>query len=189
MKTESINASEKGEINNHGLVHQEAITIGIPTTPELIESFVQISDQASLNENSNNSDRPPQWLVEFESLAGSPPFNDAHTKHLLAYADSLPISEERSVIYALIASQVAPSTFQRLLWPKVWDPSTSPDIARIIANTVFNLPEEIMFSYLLALLQYPDKETRAMAQNVLWGYFPDIPESEYPHAIQAHLTR
>jgi hypothetical protein len=91
--------------------------------------------------------------------------------------------------YAIISDQAEPATFQGLIWPKVWNSSTELEVCRIIANTVPKMPEETMFPYLLALLQHPDEETRAIARGVLWGYFPDIPESDYARAIQYLILR
>ena len=103
---------------------------------------------------------------------------------LWAYADSLEDQENRLVAYALFADQAEPVVFQTVIWPKIWDSSTDLEVCRIIANTVPKMPEETMFPYLLALLQHPDEETQAIARGVLWGYFPDIPESDYARAVQ-----
>ena len=168
---------------------EQTITIGIPTTAELVQKLVQTSDSNALIGKSDDSGPPPPWLVEFESLAGKPPLDGNRAMRLWDHADAMPDGEQKSVFYAMVADQVDPITFQRLIWPKVWDPSTRPEVARIIANTVTKQPEEIMFPYLLALLQHRDEDTRAMARGVLWGYFPNIPESEYPQAVQLRNIR
>ena len=162
----------------------EDLSIGIPATAKLVEALTQASAHGGLSEDPHTNQPPPAWLMEFEALAGTAPLDAGLATKLWAYAESLPETEDRLIAYAMIADRVDLETFQGLIWSKVWDPSTNPDVARTIANVVPMLPEEWMFPYLLALLRHPDEETRAMARGVLWGYFPDVPETEYPRAVQ-----
>ena len=163
---------------------RETVAIGVPTTMELVQKLTQTSGSHVVTGAEGDSGPPPLWLTEFESLAGNPPLDEARVIRLWAFIEAMPDGERKSVFYAMIADQADPTTFQKVIWPKVWNPSTPPDESRIIANIVPKLPEDIMFPYLLALLQHPDEETQAIARGVLWGYFPDVHESEYPRAIQ-----
>ena len=163
---------------------EPALSIGLPTTAEIVQRLTQESTHSSLLGVGGDSGPPPPWLADFESMAGTGPLNPAQVIKLWAYADSLEDQESRLVAYALIADQAEPVVFQTVIWPKIWDSSTDLEVCRIIANTVPKMPEETMFPYLLALLQHPDEETQAIARGVLWGYFPDVHESEYPRAIQ-----
>jgi hypothetical protein len=126
----------------------------------------------------------PAWLVTFESLAGKVPLDRNRVTKLLAFAETISDVNDRMTAYAMIADQADPKSFHELIWPQLWDASTDPDFSRIIANTVPKMPEELMFPYLVALLQHQDEETRSIARGVLWGYFPDVPESDYPRAVQ-----
>lgn len=168
---------------------EPALRIGLPTTAEIVEILTQDSTHAHLLGDSEDSGSPPPWLADFESMAGTGPLDPSRVIQLWAYVDSLEDREKRLVAYALIADQAEPRVFQAMIWPKVWNSSTDLEVCRIIANTVPKMPEETMFPYLLALLQHPDEETRAIARGILWGYFPDIPESDYARAIQYRNLR
>lgn len=165
------------------------LRIGLPTTAEIVEVLTQDSTRAHLLGDGGDSGSPPPWLADFDSMAGAGPLEPSRLIQLWAYADSLADQEKRLVAYALIADQAETGVFQSLIWPKVWNSSTDLEVCRIIANTVPKMPEETMFPYLLALLQHPDEETRAIARGVLWGYFPDVPESDYARAIQYRNIR
>jgi len=41
---------------------------------------------------------------------------------------------------------------------------------------------------LFALQKYSDLSMRAMAESVLWAYFPDEPTNNYPQAVQRFLA-
>lgn len=194
-KSDLISEKEKNETGPAAEFESERpsqnppLTIGIPTTRDLVEKFTQASDHFSPSGEDAALEPPPAWLAHFESLAGANPVNVNQATKLLAYADTLAESDRKLIAYAMIADQADAQAFQTLLWPKVWNPSTDPQIARAIANALPSKPEQLHLPYLLALLQHPDEETRTIARGVLWGYFPDIPESEYPRAVQTHLAR
>jgi len=168
---------------------EPALRIGLPTTAEIVEILTQDSTHTHLFGDGGDSGSPPSWLADFESMAGTGPLDTSRVIQLWAYADSLEDQEKRLVAYALIADQAETEVFQSLIWPKVWNSTTDLEVCRIIANTVPKMPEEIMFPYLLALLQHPDEETQAIARGVLGGYFPDIPESDYARAVQYRNIR
>jgi hypothetical protein len=49
-------------------------------------------------------------------------------------------------------------------------------------------PESFKFPALVALMKHSDEETRAMAESVLWAYFPDEPTNNYPQAVKKFLA-
>jgi len=162
----------------------QVIQLGLPTTAELVRNLVGSRSPNTLSETDDDVKATPAWLVTFESLAGKIPLDSDRVTRLLAFADKIPDVNDRMTAYAMIADQADPKSFHELIWPQLWDASTDPDFSRIIANTVPKMPEELMFSYLVALLQHYDEETRSIARGILWGYFPDVPESDYPRAVQ-----
>jgi hypothetical protein len=162
----------------------QVIQLGLPTTAELVRNLVGSRSPNTFSETDDDVKATPAWLVTFESLAGKIPLDSDRVTRLLAFADKIPDVNDRMTAYAMIADQADPKSFHELIWPQLWDASTDPDFSRIIANTVPKMPEELMFSYLVALLQHYDEETRSIARGILWGYFPDVPESDYPRAVQ-----
>ena len=162
----------------------QVIQLGLPTTAELVRNLVGSQYPNTLSETEDDVKATPAWLVTFESLAGKVPLDKNRVTKLLAFADTISDVNDRMTAFAMIADQADPKSFHELIWPQLWDASTDPDFSRIIANTVPKMPEELMFSYLVALLQHYDEETRSIARGILWGYFPDVPESDYPRAVQ-----
>jgi len=162
----------------------QVIQLGLPTTAELVRNLVGSRSPNTLSETDDDVKATPAWLVTFESLAGKVPLDRNRVTKLLAFADTISDVNDRMTAFAMIADQADPKSFHELIWPQLWDASTDPDFSRIIANTVPKMPEELMFPYLVALLQHQDEETRSIARGVLWGYFPDVPESDYPRAVQ-----
>jgi hypothetical protein len=162
----------------------QVIQLGLPTTAELVRNLVGSQSPNTLSETEDDVKATPSWLITFESLAGNVPLDGNRVTKLLAFAETIPDANDRMTAYAMIADQADPKSFHELIWPKLWDASMDPDISRIIANTVPKMPEDLMFSYLVALLQHHDEETRSIARGVLWGYFPDVRESDYPRAVQ-----
>ena len=162
----------------------QVIQLGLPTTAELVRNLVGSRSPNTLSETDDDVKATPAWLVTFESLAGKIPLDSDRVTRLLAFADKIPDVNDRMTAYAMIADQADPKSFHELIWPQLWDASKDPDFSRIIANTVPKMPEELMFPYLIALLQHYDEETRSIARGILWGYFPDVPESDYPRAVQ-----
>ena len=167
----------------------QVIQLGLPTTAELVRNLVGSRSPNTLSETDDDVKATPAWLVTFESLAGKIPLDSDRVTRLLAFADKIPDVNDRMTAYAMIADQADPKSFHELIWPQLWDASTDPDFSRIIANTVPKMPEDLMFSYLVALLQHHDEETRSIARGVLWGYFPDVRESDYPRAVQYRNQR
>jgi len=162
----------------------QVIQLSLPTTAELVRNLVGSRSPNTLSETEDDAKTTPYWLITFESLAGKAPLDGNRVTKLLAFAETIPDVNDRMTAYAMIADQADPKSFHELIWPQLWDASTDPDFSRIIANTVPKMPEDLMFSYLVALLQHHDEETRSIARGVLWGYFPDVRESDYPRAVQ-----
>ncbi|NBU71913.1 MAG: hypothetical protein EBS53_10780 [Bacteroidetes bacterium] len=96
--------------------------------------------------------------------------------------------DEQSRVYATATSVAPPAMFQQQLYPMIWNPSTPAPVARVLATGVITQPDSFKFPSLLALLKHSDEDTRAMAESVLWAYFPDEPTNNYPQAVQRFLA-
>jgi hypothetical protein len=108
-------------------------------------------------------------------------------QRLLALASTMN-GEDQERVYGSACSTAPPAFFQQQIYPAVWSPGTPTPVVRVLATGVVTQPDSFKFPALLSLLKHPDEEVRAMAESVLWAYFPDEPVANYPQAVQRFLS-
>jgi hypothetical protein len=109
------------------------------------------------------------------------------TRRLLLLANSL-TGDDQARVYASASSSASTALFQQQLYPMIWNPNTPAPVTRVLAAGVVTQPDSFKFPALLSLLKHSDEDTRAMAESVLWAYFPDEPTNNYPQAVQRFLS-
>jgi hypothetical protein len=109
------------------------------------------------------------------------------TRRLLLLANTLP-GDAQTRVYASASSSAPTALFQQQLYPMIWNPNTPASVTRVLAAGVVTQPDSFKFPALLSLLKHSDEDTRALAESVLWAYFPDEPTSNYPQAVQRFLS-
>ena len=160
------------------------ITTPLPSQEELIRQLISANRKPQKNQ-------PPRSLAPWEKqgreITHQTSTAQEKTRRLLALAQTLS-GEEQSRVYATATSTAPPAMFQQQLYPMIWNPGTPAPVARILATGVVTQPDSFKFPALLSLLKHSDEDTRAMAESVLWAYFPDEPTNNYPQAVQRFLS-
>lgn len=163
---------------------EPTISTPLPSQEELIRQLI------GANRPSKKNQLPRQlapWEKQVRDITGQNIPPATKTQRLLALAQTL-TGEEQSRVYATATSVAPPAMFQQQLYPMIWNPSTPAPVARVLATGVITQPDSFKFPSLLALLKHSDEDTRAMAESVLWAYFPDEPTNNYPQAVQRFLS-
>ena len=106
---------------------------------------------------------------------------------LMNLAKTLP-PDQRRLAYAGAAFVCEPQEFQQLMLPLIWDPSTPPDQAQILAGGVVGLPDPVRLPICLTFLKHRDESIRMTGETVLATYFPEADVAAYPAAVQAYLA-
>lgn len=159
------------------------ISTPLPSQEELIRQLI------GANRPPNKNQTPRQlspWEKKIRDITSQNIAPTTQAQQLLALAQTL-TGEEQTRVYATATSVAPPTMFQQQLYPMIWNPSTPASVARILASGVVTQPDSFKFPSLLALMKHSDEDTRAMAESVLWAYFPDEPTNNYPQAVQRFL--
>jgi len=160
------------------------ITTPLPSQDELIRQLIS----ANRKPQKNQPPRPlAPWEKQVREITHQTLPAEERTRRLLALAKTLG-GEEQSRVYATATSVAPPAMFQQQLYPMIWNPNTPAPVARVLATGVVTQPDSFKFPALLSLLKHSDEDTRAMAESVLWAYFPDEPTNNYPQAVQRFLA-
>ena len=171
---------ERGETESQ----EPMISTPLPSQEELIRQLISSNRKPQKNQ-------PPRQLAPWEKQVREITHQtlpaEEKTRRLLALAKTLS-GEEQSRVYATATSVAPPAMFQQQLYPMIWNPNTPAPVARVLATGVITQPDSFKFPALLALLKHSDEDTRAMAESVLWAYFPDEPTNNYPQAVQRFLS-
>jgi len=160
------------------------ISTPLPSQEELVRQLIGANRQPKKNQPPRQLSPREKQIREITAQNISPA---AKTQRLLALAQTL-TGDEQSRVYATATSVAPPAMFQQQLYPMIWNPSTPAPVARVLATGVITQPDSFKFPSLLALLKHSDEDTRAMAESVLWAYFPDEPTNNYPQAVQRFLA-
>jgi len=159
------------------------ISTPLPSQEELVRQLIGANRPAKKNEPS----RPlASWERQVRDIQRQAVAPAEKTRQLLALAQTLS-GEEQARVYASASSTAPPSLFQQQLYPMIWNAGTPVAVARVLASGVVTQPDSFKFPALLSLMKHSDEETRAMAESVLWAYFPDEPTNNYPQAVQLFL--
>lgn len=179
LKKSSLRSQQVASSSNQ----EPAISTPLPSQDELIRQLINANRQPK-------KDALPRklspWEKQIREITHQTLPAQEKTRRLLALAQTLS-GEEQSRVYATATSTAPPALFQQQLYPMIWNPGTPPPVARVLATGVVTQPDPFKFPALLALLKHPDEDTRAMAESVLWAYFPDEPTNNYPQAVQLFL--
>jgi len=160
------------------------ITTPLPSQDELIRQLIS----ANRKPQKNQPPRPlAPWEKQVREITHQTLPAEERTRRLLALAKTLG-GEEQSRVYATATSVAPPAMFQQQLYPMIWNPNTPASVTRVLAAGVVTQPDSFKFPALLSLLKHSDEDTRAMAESVLWAYFPDEPTNNYPQAVQRFLS-
>jgi len=165
-------------------IDDPVITTPIPSQDELIRQLINANRQPKKNDTPRTL---APWEKQVREITHQTSTAQEKTRRLLALAQTLS-GEEQSRVYATATSTAPPAMFQQQLYPMIWNPGTPAPVARILATGVVTQPDSFKFPALLSLLKHSDEDTRAMAESVLWAYFPDEPTNNYPQAVQRFLA-
>jgi len=169
----------KGKVEDY----QPLITTAVPSQEDLLRQLIGV-------QGSSAEEQPPRelepWEKQIQAIDELAVPDDEKVRRLLDFARTLS-QEEQAFVYSAACSLASSSTYQRRLYPLVWNPQTPGPVARAVAAGVVTEPDGFKFPALLALQRHPDEETRAMALSLLWAYFPDEPVASYPLAVQRFL--
>ena len=170
----SVSVSSSGE---------SIITTPLPSQEELIRQLISANRKPQKNQ-------PPRtlapWEQQLHDIDKQTSSAEDKTRHLLILANSL-TGDDQARVYASASSSAPTAMFQQQLYPMIWNPNTPVSVARVLATGIVTQPDSFKFPALLALLKHSDEDTRAMAESVLWAYFPDEPTNNYPQAVQRFL--
>ena len=160
------------------------ITTPLPSQEELIRQLIS----ANRKPQKNQPPRPlAPWEKQMRDIDKQSSSAEDKTRRLLLLANSL-TGDDQARVYAFASSSAPTAVFQQQLYPLIWNPNTSSPVARVLAAGVVTQPDSFKFPGLLSLLKHSDEDTRAMAESVLWAYFPDEPTNNYPQAVQRFLS-
>jgi hypothetical protein len=160
------------------------ITTPLPSQDELIRQLIS----ANRKPQKNQPPRPlAPWEKQIREIDKQSSSAEDKTRRLLLLANSL-TGDDQARVYAYASSSSPTALFQQQLYPMVWNPNTPAAVTRVLAAGIVTQPDSFKFPALLALLKHSDEDTRAMAESVLWAYFPDEPPNNYPQAVQRFLS-
>jgi hypothetical protein len=165
-------------------VGEPIITTPLPSQDELIRQLISANRKPQKNQPPRTLAPWEQQLQDIDKQASSA---EDKTRRLLLLANSLN-GDNQARVYAFASSSAPTAVFQQQLYPMIWNPNTPVSVARVLATGIVTQPDSFKFPALLALLKHSDEDTRAMAESVLWAYFPDEPTNNYPQAVQRFLS-
>lgn len=178
-----MNSSSTPKIIDAESDDQALITTPHPSREELIRQLIGAGRRGQKGD-------PPRplapWEQQVQNIQRQALSPTEKTRQLLALAQTLS-GDEQARVYAAASATAPAGTFQQQLYPMVWNPSIPAPVARVLASGVVTQPDSFKFPALLSLMKHSDGETRAMAESVLWAYFPDEPTNNYPQAVQLFL--
>ena len=160
------------------------ITTPLPSQDELIRQLIS----ANRKPQKNQPPRPlAPWEKQMRDIDKQSSSAEDKTRRLLLLANGL-TGDDQVRVYSFASSSAPPVVFQKQLYPMIWNPNTPSPVARVLAAGIVTQPDSFKFPALLSLLKHSDEDTRAMAESVLWAYFPDEPPNNYPQAVQRFLS-
>ena len=107
---------------------------------------------------------------------------------LFYLANSLP-PDGQHYCYATIALKADGGSYQELVLPKIWATETPPGLAYTLASGLIRQPDNLKLPAAVELLQHPNDDVANLAYSLLWAYFPNEPEENYPAAVEKFLSQ
>jgi hypothetical protein len=160
------------------------ITTPLPSQDELIRQLISANRKPQKNQ-------PPRslapWEKQMRDIDKQSSSAEDKTRRLLLLANTL-TGDDQARVYASASSSAPTALFQQQLYPMIWNPNTPASVTRVLAAGVVTQPDSFKFPALLSLLKHSDEDIRALAESVLWAYFPDEPTNNYPQAVQRFLS-
>ena len=153
---------------------------GIPTSAQIIKSFADQNKKAKRN--------PMPWDASVRSILNNSITSSQKIQALFRLADTLSAPGKHSC-YTAIALTGNEADYQGLILPKIWDNQTPQDLSYTLASGLINQPDRLKLPAALELMQHPNDEVAYLAYSVLWAYFPDEPEENYPAAVEKFLSQ
>ena len=165
-------------------IDDPVITTPIPSQDELIRQLINANRQPKKNDTPCTL---APWEKQMRDIDKQSSSAEDKTRRLLLLANTL-TGDDQARVYASASSSAPTALFQQQLYPMIWNPNTPASVTRVLAAGVVTQPDSFKFPALLSLLKHSDEDTRAMAESVLWAYFPDEPTNNYPQAVQRFLS-
>jgi hypothetical protein len=169
---------------NSGQENESAIEVfdikGIPSSAQMLKSLV---------DHSKNKKRTPKpWDSAVLSIYNNSITSRQKVQALFSLADTLPPAGKHRC-YAAIALSGDGDDYQKLILPRIWNAQTPPDLAYTLSSGLISQPDHVKLPAALELMQYPDDDVANLAYSLLWAYFPNEPEENYPAAVEKFLSQ
>jgi hypothetical protein len=183
-RDQSKTPSPLGERSKSDLTKDAPIQVldfkGIPTSTQVIKAFSEINKKSKRN--------PMPWDASVRSILNNSITSSQKIQALFRLADSLPALGKHSC-YTAIALTGNEADYQGLILPKIWDNKTPQDLSYTLASGLINQPDRLKLPAAIELMQHPNDEVAYFAYSVLWAYFPDESEENYPSAVGLFLSK
>lgn len=152
---------------------------GIPSSAQMVKSLI---DQGKKRKRT-----PQPWDSSVRSILNNSITTQQKVQSLFYLADSLP-PEGKHYCFATIALKADGQAYQQSVLPKIWAAQTPPDLAYTLASGLISQPDQVKLPAAVELLQHPNDDVANLAYSLLWAYFPNEPEENYPAAVQKFLS-
>lgn len=153
---------------------------GIPSSAQIIKSLV---DQSKKRKRT-----PKPWDSSVSSILNNSITTPQKVQSLFYLADTLP-PDGKHYCYATIALKADGGSYQGLVLPKIWATQTPPGLAYTLASGLISQPDNVKLPAAIELLQHPNDDIANLAYSMLWAYFPNEPEENYPAAVEKFLSQ
>jgi hypothetical protein len=153
---------------------------GIPSSAQIVKSII---DQGKKRKRT-----PQPWDSSIRSILNNSITTHQKVQSLFYLADSLP-PQGKHYCYATIALKADGKSYQQLVLPRIWANQTLPELAYTLASGLITQPDNIKLPAALELLQHPNDDVANHAYSLLWAYFPNELEENYPAAVGKFLSQ
>jgi hypothetical protein len=153
---------------------------GIPSSSQIVKSLI---DQSKKRKRT-----PKPWDPSVRSILNNSITTNQKVQSLFYLADSLP-PEGKHYCYATVALNADGGSYQQLVLPKIWTAQTPPDLAYTLTSGLISQPDRVKLPAAIELLQHPNDDVANLAYSLLWAYFPNEPEENYPAAVEKFLSQ
>jgi len=176
--------SMSGEYSKPTLTQETPIQVldfkGIPSSAQMIKAFA--------DQNKRNKKNPMPWDSSIRAILHNSITSSQKIQALFLLADSLPAAGKQSC-YTAVALTGNEADYQFLILPKIWDSQTPQDLSYTLASGLIHQPDRLKLPATLELLQHPNDEVAYLAYSLIWAYFPDESEENYPAAVEKFLSQ
>ena len=153
---------------------------GIPSSAQMVKSLI---DQGKKRKRS-----PKPWDASVNAILNNNITTQQKIQSLFFLGDSLP-QEGRHYCYAQIALKADAPAYQKFVLPKIWSTQTPPDLTLLLCSGLISQPDSLKLPAAVELLQHPNEDVANLAYSLLWSYFPNELEENYPVAVRKFLSQ